>query len=186
MGSRSRAQVSAGMAALAAALMAACMGPGMGRPTGGPPGGMLDPDDRRYINPGTMAQEEGYSQAVRVGQVLYVSGQMALGADGQIVGRGDLSAQAAQVFANLSTVLRIAGAVPADIVRLTIYTTDAQRDWEKVRQAAPEFFPLRNPPAVTVLGVQSLGHDGALLAVEATAAMRGLLPERRPAVQPAR
>src|SRR6059058_3446934 len=105
-------------------LLAACVGPpsgGHGR--FGPPGG-LEPSQPRYINPGTLAALPGFTHAVRAGATLYVSREVALDSTGQLVGPGDLRAQAAQAFANLATVLRIGGAAPADVAKLTIYVVN--------------------------------------------------------------
>ena len=61
------------------------------------------------------------SQAVRAGDLVAVSGQVALGADGQIVGEGDSDAQAEQTFDNLEAVLSAAGAKLSDVISLTCY-----------------------------------------------------------------
>src|SRR5207249_9157826 len=113
--------------------------------------------------------------AVRIGPTLYVSGEVALDSTGRLVGPGDVGAQAAQAFANLATVLRIGGATPADVAKLTIYVVNySPKDLDLIRQAAPDFFPQRNPPAGIVIGVQSLPKGGLLIAVDATAGERGV------------
>ena len=156
-----------------AALLGACVGP----PSGGfrqPPGG-VDPVATRYINPGTLAAIPGFTHAVRVGATVYVSGEVALDSTGRLVGPGDLKAQAAQAFANLATVLRIAGAGPVDVAKLTVYVVNAKPgDVDLIRTAAPDFFPERNPPAGTVVGVATLPRDGLLIAVDATAVLRAM------------
>src|SRR6266511_842772 len=141
----------------------------------GPPErpGSVTPD-RRYINPGTMAGLDGFTHAVKVGTTVYVSGEVALDSLGQLVGRGDLRAQAAQAFANLSQVLRIAGATPGDVTKLTVYVADLQL----IRDAGPAYFPPRNPPAGTVVGVQTLPRDGLLIAVDAIAFAPGMFLPR--------
>lgn len=163
---------------VAVVLLAAC-------PVGPPPSMRTGPEpaSTRYINPGTLAALPGFTHAVRIGATLYVSGEVALDSTGRLVGVGDLRAQAAQAFANLATVLRIGGTTPADVAKLTIYVVNySPKDLETIRAAAPEFFPQRNPPAGTVIGVESLPQDGLLIAVDATAAIRAaILPleERR-------
>ena len=156
-------------------LMAACVAPP-------PPGGIRsgpDPVTTRYINPGTLAALPGFTHAVRIGSTLYVSGEVALDSTGRLVGLGDLRAQAAQAFANLATVLRIGGATPADVARLTIYVVNySPKDLAAIQQAAPDFFPQRNPPAGIVIGVQSLPQDGLLIAVDATAVVRAMILPR--------
>ena len=156
---------------VAVVLLAAC-------PVGPPPSMRTGPEPAgtRYINPGTLAALPGFTHAVRIGSTLYVSGEVALDSTGRLVGVGDLRAQAAQAFANLATVLRIGGTTPADVAKLTIYVVNySPKDLETIRAAAPEFFPQRNPPAGTVIGVESLPQDGLLIAVDATAAIRAAI-----------
>ena len=178
MGKRSGVlRFAVGFAALA---VAGCMGPGFGSGAmrGGPPPG-LEPARPRYVNPGTMAALEGFTHAVRVGNTIYVSGEVALDSTGRLVGPGDLRVQARQAFANLAFVLRSAGATPADVAKLTIYVVNySPADFQIIREAGAEFFPQRNPPAGIVLGVQSLPREGLLIAIDATAVVRGLFPER--------
>jgi enamine deaminase RidA (YjgF/YER057c/UK114 family) len=141
--------------------------------------GVPDPVSTRYINPGTLAALPGFTHAVRVGATLYVSGEVALDSTGRLVGPGDLRAQAAQAFANLATVLRIGGATPSDVAKLTIYVVNySPKDLDAIRQAAPDFFPQRNPPAGIVVGVQTLPQDGLLIAVDATAVIRAMILPR--------
>jgi enamine deaminase RidA (YjgF/YER057c/UK114 family) len=132
--------------------------------------------DRQYINPGELVEANGFSHAVRHGRVLYVSGELPLDQRGDLVGRGDRQAQLKAVFQNLRTVLTLARSSPADLLRLTVYLVDyTPADWDLMRQVAPEFFPTRNAPAVTLLGVQALAKEGAVVAVDATALVTGLL-----------
>jgi enamine deaminase RidA (YjgF/YER057c/UK114 family) len=150
---------------------------------GGPPRG-FGPDGggggRRYINPGTLAALEGFTHAVKVGSTVYVSGEVALDSLGRLVGAGDLKAQAAQAFANLTQVLRIAGAMPGDVTKLTVYVVNYKPDdFAAIRAAGAAFFPARNPPAGTVIGIQTLPRDGLLIAVDAIAYAPGdFLPRR--------
>ena len=176
---------------IAAALcLAACVAPGM--TAGGPGGGRrgmgegFEGSERRFINPGTLAALEGFTHAVKVGPTLYVSGEVALDSMGQLVGPGDLRAQARQAFANLAFVLKIAAVLPSDITKLTIYVVNYKpEDFAAIREAAGvEFFPQRNPPAGIVVGVQALPREGLLIAVDAIAVARGMFPPRRPEVAP--
>src|SRR5437870_8390656 len=142
-------------------LLAACVAP-----TPGAVRQVPDPASTRYINPGTLAALPGFTHAVRIGPTLYVSGEVALDSTGRLVGAGDLGTQAAQAFANLTTVLRIGGATPADGAKLTIYVVNyAPGDLERIRHAAPHFFARRRPPAGLMVGVQSLPQPGCLNAV---------------------
>ena len=133
----------------------------------------------RYVNPGTLAALPGFTHAVKVGLVTYVSGEVALDSMGQLVGAGDVRAQARQAFANLKDVLELARARPADVTKLTVYVVNlVPGDLAAIRQAAPAFFPGRNPPAGTVVGVAGLPMPGLLIAVDAIAVARGELMPR--------
>ncbi len=154
-----------------------------------PPGqgalpGRTEPTGRRFVNPGTLAALDGFTHAVRLGFVTYVSGEVPLDSTGTLVGPGDLAAQAKQAFANLALVLRIAGNQPSDIAKLTVYVVNYHpQDLAVIREAAPAFFPARNPPAGIVIGVAALPRDGMLIAVDAIAQapalFRPLADERR-------
>jgi reactive intermediate/imine deaminase len=95
-----------------------------------------------------------YSQAVRAGDTLYLSGQTPLDpATGELVA-GDISAQATQVFANLEAVLAAAGSAFEDVVRVAIYLTDLA-DFGAVNEVMKRYF--REPyPARSTIGVAAL------------------------------
>src|SRR5258707_15351955 len=100
----------------------------------------------RSINPGTMAGINGFTRAVRVGQMVYVSGEVALDSMGNLVGPGDLAAQARQAFANLEFVLDLAGVSPSEVVQLNVYVVGLKpADWAMVREPGAKFFPPRSP-----------------------------------------
>src|SRR5207247_5365576 len=156
-------------------LFAACVAPTPGNVRQVP-----DPVSTRYINPGTLAALPGFTHAVRIGSTLYVSGEVALDSTGKLVGPSDLRAQARQAFANLAFVLKIGGATPADVAKLTIYVVNySPRDFEAIREAGAEFLPARNPPAGVIVGVQSLPLEGLLIAVDATAVIRAMFQPRQ-------
>jgi enamine deaminase RidA (YjgF/YER057c/UK114 family) len=76
-------------------------------------------------------------------------------------------------------VLRIGGTSLADVAKLTIYVVNySPKDLDVIRQAAPDFFPQRNPPAGMVIGVQALPQEGLLIAVDATAVVRAMILPR--------
>src|ERR1700730_12476451 len=87
---------------------------------------MTHPDHLRFLAPLTLAPTPGYSHVVTVtgGQTIYLAGQIALDASGNLVGRGDFRAQAQQVFENIKTALAAVGADFSHVVKLNMYVVD--------------------------------------------------------------
>lgn len=117
----------------------------------------------------------GYSQVVTVtGTLAFVSGQVALDEEGNLVGPGDLAAQTRQAMRNLEGVLTQLGATWADVVKFGWYLTDVA-EIQKVRDIREEFLrPVlgdRPNPASTLVQVAALFRPGFLIEVEAVVAV---------------
>ena len=87
----------------------------------------------QFINPTTLCPTFGWTQVVTVtgGKTIYISGQVAVNARGEVVGKGDLRAQLEKTFANLQACLTAAGATFRDVVKSNLYVVGLRRDCRK-------------------------------------------------------
>ena len=108
-----------------------------------------------------------YTDAVRAGDLLFVSGCVPVDSDGRLVGGDDVVAQARQVFDNVGEVLAAAGAGFGDVVKVTVFLVDIA-DRARVNPVRQEVFGSARP-ASTLVEVSALAVEGARIEVEAVA-----------------
>lgn len=128
--------------------------------------------ERTHIRPQGLSNAPTYSHAVSAtgGTTVYVSGQIAVDAEGRTVGVGDLAAQTDQVMKNLGVVLQAAGATFADVVKITTFVVDYRPEHRPViAEVRGRYLPTDNPPASTLIGVTALAAPDYLIEIEATA-----------------
>jgi reactive intermediate/imine deaminase len=135
------------------------------------------PDRKRVSSVSPYEDVIGFSRAVRVGDLVFVSGTVSWGPDGKLVGKGDVYAQAKQTLANIEGSLREAGASLKDVVRTRIYLTDIGR-WQEVARAHREAFgDVR--PASSLLEISRLAEPEMLVEIEAVAVISATPESRR-------
>jgi reactive intermediate/imine deaminase len=126
--------------------------------------------EKRFLSPETMSPPFGYSHVVDApaGRVIFISGQVPLNTDGELVGEGNFEAQARQVFANLSAALEAAGAGWSDVVKLNYFLTKIG-ELATVRTIRDEYVDTEQPPASTLVQVSALFRPEAMVEIEAVA-----------------
>jgi 2-iminobutanoate/2-iminopropanoate deaminase len=137
--------------------------------------------DRQRLMPGGHwtwrgGQWSTISQGWRVGNLVFVGGQVAIDDHGDVIAPGDIEVQTREVYLAIERVLREAGAELSDVVKINSYlVTDAEGDefdefWRKMAGVRREFFPAEGPCGTGVI-VSSLVYPGLVIEVEAIAAI---------------
>jgi reactive intermediate/imine deaminase len=126
---------------------------------------MADREEIRVAELGTPISH--YTDAVRIGDLLFVSGCVPTDADGNVVGGDDVAAQARKTFENIGVILERAGASFADVAKVTVFLTDID-DRPKINPVRQEVFGDARP-ASTLIEVSRLAIPGIKIEVEAVA-----------------
>lgn len=131
--------------------------------------------DRVPISPASLAPNGAsmfsYSYGIRTGNIVWIAGQVPCDRNGNLVGVGDIEAQAVQVFENVKAVVEAAGGTMDDVVQTTTYLID-RPDREVVNKVRKRYF--RGPlyPTATLLLISGLGVPEYLVEIEAIAVLR--------------
>jgi enamine deaminase RidA (YjgF/YER057c/UK114 family) len=129
---------------------------------------------KKFVNPPGMKPLGMYTQVTVAtgGSIAFISGQVAVDAAGKVVGEGNMEAQAVQVFENLKLALGGIGATFDDVVKFTIFIVGLTQERRKaVMDVRGRYINHRNPPAATMVGVESLVQPELLVEVEAVVAL---------------
>jgi 2-iminobutanoate/2-iminopropanoate deaminase len=108
-----------------------------------------------------------YSEGIRVGNLVFVAGQIAVDDQFVLTGKDDPDRQARKIFENMKGILEEAGATMQDVVMVNLYVTDIKL-LSKIAQARRDFFS-PNRPVATLVEVSKLAHPDAVLEVNAIA-----------------
>ena len=130
---------------------------------------------KRFVNPKGLATSPAYTHVVEVsgGEMVFISGQVALDEKGELVGRGNLREQTRQVFENLKRALAAVDATFEDIVKATYYIVGYRPEQlAAIREVRSEYLPRTQPPASTLVGVEALFMDDVLIEVDAIAVVK--------------
>lgn len=129
-------------------------------------------DKIQYISPDGLSKNPAFSQIVTTqgnGKTIYVGGQNAVNAKGEIVGKGDIAEQTEQVMKNLQTALSACGATFDNLVKLTIHIVQGQDLYRGFQVSQKYLGNLKNPPVVTGFFVAALARPDFLVEVDAIA-----------------
>ncbi|MBK8874410.1 MAG: RidA family protein [Bacteroidetes bacterium] len=126
----------------------------------------------KYINPEGLFKNPAFSQIVTTqgsGKTIYIGGQNSVNSHGEIVGKGDIAEQTAQIMKNIQIALTACGATYDNLVKLTIHIVQGQ-DLIRGFQASQKYLGnLKNPPAITGFFVFALTHPDYVVEIDAIA-----------------
>jgi enamine deaminase RidA (YjgF/YER057c/UK114 family) len=138
--------------------------------------GLAQGSSTRYVNPQSLVKPTGYTHVVIApdGRTVYIAGQVAFDSTGAVVGEGDFTAQAEQVYLNLERALQSVGGTMADLVKTTTFITDI-KNLPSLREVRSRRLSKAQPPANTLLQVSSLARPDLLIEIEAVAVLNRII-----------
>lgn len=130
----------------------------------------------RHINPRGLVKPTGYTHLVIApdGRTVYIAGQVAFDSAGKVVGAGDFTAQAEQVFRNLQHALESVGGSMEDLVKTTTFITGIKH-LPALREVRTRYLSKSQPPANTLVAVSSLARAELLIEIEGIAVLRSIV-----------
>jgi enamine deaminase RidA (YjgF/YER057c/UK114 family) len=126
----------------------------------------------QFMSPPTLPPTNGFSQvAVASGnRTIYVSGQISVNEKGEVIGKGDMKAQAEQTFKNVAAALAAAGASFKDVVKMSVFVVGLKAEHvPAIREVRSRYVNMEQAPASTMVGVAALVSPDWLIEIEAIA-----------------
>jgi len=120
-------------------------------------------------------KEYGYSQAVKVGDTIYVSGQVSHDDEGKIVGRGDMEAQMRQAYANIQKMLEQYGATMDNVIDEVLFVTDMNTAFAAAVKCRQEVFSGQPVVASTIVQIQRLAFPDLMIEIKCVAKLESSL-----------
>ncbi len=125
---------------------------------------------RQTFFPNPNNKPQGFSPATRVGNIVFVSGQVAMNENGNLVGEGNAGAQSEQCFKNVEAALSAAGATFDDVTKITCFLVNGG-DYAAYADVRNKLFPENGPASSTVI-ISALVKPDLLVEIEATAVVQ--------------
>jgi enamine deaminase RidA (YjgF/YER057c/UK114 family) len=128
--------------------------------------------EKTFLNPPGLKPLGLYSNiaGARGGTLYFIAGQVAVDAQGKLVGKGDIQAQAERVFENLRLALQAVGATFEDVLKFTIFIKNLTPEARKaVMSVRNRLISQTHPPAATMIGIDQLVEEDLLVEIEAVA-----------------
>jgi len=126
----------------------------------------------QLMSPNSMHKPVGYSHLAKANrdEIVFIAGQVALDASGNVVGPGDFRAQTERVFENLKAAVEAIGGSFRNIIKLNVYVLD-RAQLREYREVRDRYIDLENPPVSTAIQVAALFRPEFLIEIEAVAAL---------------